>query len=108
LCGYQLWLHANSPATKEQSAINADLKTELLRIGNDAKTPLRTATSHGGLEMRRFLVCEGKIDPLSALRWDDDGQLVLIEETRKHQENMPAILQLLRRQTEIASRSRKP
>lgn len=40
--------------------------------------------------------CIGKMNPLSALRRDDDRQMVLKEDTSENEQNMLAVLQLLR------------
>jgi hypothetical protein len=66
------------------------------RSGDEQQDPLRIATQLGDLEMCRLLICIGKMNPLSALRRDDDGQMVLKEDTSDNEQNMFAILQLLR------------
>jgi hypothetical protein len=43
------------------------------------------------------------MNPLSALRRDDDGQMVLKEETSENDENKFAILQLLRAHADAVS-----
>lgn len=65
---------------------------------DEQQDPLRIAVRLGDLEMCRLLVCIGKKNPLSALRRDDDGQMVLKEVTSENEQNMFAILQILRAQ----------
>lgn len=56
---------------------------------------LRIAARLGDLDMCYLLISIGKINPLSALPCDDDGQMVLEEITSENEENMFAILELL-------------
>ena len=67
--------------------------------------PLRIAVRLGDLDMCRLLISIGKMDPLSALRCDDDGQMVLSEETSENEQNIFAILQLLRTNADAGSTS---
>ncbi|KAG9231372.1 hypothetical protein BJ875DRAFT_383133 [Amylocarpus encephaloides] len=75
------------------------------RSGDEQQDPLRIAARLGDLEMCRLLTCIGKMSPLSALRFDDDGQMVLKEETSENEHNMFAILQLLRAHADAGSTS---
>ncbi|KAF4467462.1 NACHT nucleoside triphosphatase [Fusarium albosuccineum] len=77
---------------------SAELKDELMR-GNTRNEPqrdaLRIAVRLGDLDMCRLLVCTGKMDPLSALTHDDNGQIVLKDETRENKKHSQEILHLL-------------
>lgn len=75
------------------------------RSGDEQQDPLRIAARLGDLEMCRLLICSGKMNPLSALRRDDDGQMVLKEETSENEQNRFAILQLLRAHADAVSTS---
>ena len=66
------------------------------RSRDEQHDPLRIAARLGDLDMCTILICIGNMNPLSALRRDDDGQMVLKEETSENEQNMVAILQLLR------------
>ena len=70
------------------------------QIGNGQQDPLQVAVQLGDTEMCHLLVCEGRMNPLSALTRGHDGQLVLKENTWINEE---AILQLLRKHANIAS-----
>lgn len=59
------------------------------------QNPLRMAVRLGDLEMCRLLLDIGKMDPLSALTQDQDGQTVLKDEFFENQKNIPIILQML-------------
>jgi hypothetical protein len=83
---------------------NAELKNELTRWvlrEEPQQNALRIAVRLGDLDMCRFLVCTG-MDPLSAMRRDDDGQLVLKDETRENKNNSLEILQVLCENIELA------
>jgi hypothetical protein len=75
------------------------------RSWDEQQDPLRIAARLGDLEMCRLLICIGKMDPLSALRRDDGGQMVLKEETSENEQNRFAILQLLRVHADAGSSS---
>lgn len=66
------------------------------RFGDEQQDALRTAVRLGDLDMCDLLIRIGKMRPLSALRRDDDGQMVLKDMTSENEQNMFAILQLLR------------
>jgi hypothetical protein len=66
---------------------------------------LRIAARLGDLEMCRLLIYISKMDPLSALRRDDGGQMVLKEETSENEQNRFALLQLLRVHADAGSSS---
>jgi ankyrin repeat protein len=73
------------------------------RSGDEQQDPLRIAARLGDLEMCRLLICIGKMNPLSALRRDNDGQTVLKEETSENEQNRLDILQLLRAHADAVS-----
>lgn len=73
------------------------------RSGDEQQDPLQIAARFGDLEMCRLLICIGKMNPLSALRRDDNGQMVLKEKTSDDDQNMFAILQLLRAHADAVS-----
>ena len=75
------------------------------RSWDGQQDPLRIAARLGDLEMCRLLICIGKMDPLSALRRDDGGQMVLKEETSENEQDRFAILQLLRVHADAGSSS---
>lgn len=75
------------------------------RSGDEREEPLRIAARLGDLDMCRLLIRIGKMNPLSALRRDDDGQTVLKEETSENEQNMFAILELLRAHADAESTS---
>ncbi len=75
------------------------------RSGDEQQDPLRIAARLGDVGMCRLLICIGKMNPLSALRRDDDGQMVLKEETSENEQNRFAILQLLRAHADAVSTS---
>lgn len=76
---------------------SAELKNELLRglRCEPQQNPLRIAVRLGDLDMCHLLVCTGKMDPLSAMTRDDEGQMVLKDETRGNKENSLEILHFL-------------
>jgi hypothetical protein len=73
------------------------------RSGDEQPDPLRIAARLGDLDMCVLLICVGKVNPLLALRRDDDGQMVLKEETSENEQNMIPILQLLRAHADAGS-----
>ena len=75
------------------------------RFWNEQQDPLRIAVWLGDLKMCSLLICIGKMDPLSALTRGHDGQMVLKDTPPNNQENMLAILQLLRTYANVASKS---
>jgi hypothetical protein len=75
------------------------------RSGDEQQDALRIGVRLGDLEMCRLLICIGKMNPLSALRLDGDGQMVLKEETSENEQNMFTILQLLRAHADAVSTS---
>ena len=73
--------------------------------GTEQQDPLRIAAELGDLDMCRLLICTGKMNPLSALRPDNDRQMILKEETSENEQNKFAILQLLRAHADTGSTS---
>ena len=73
--------------------------------GTEQQDPLRIAAELGDLDMCRLLICTGKMNPLSALRPDNDRQMILKEETSENEQNKFAILQLLCAHTDTGSTS---
>ncbi|KAL5371373.1 hypothetical protein DPSP01_014309 [Paraphaeosphaeria sporulosa] len=63
-------------------------------IGNGQQDPLQAAVQLGDIDMCHLLICEGKMNPLSALVRDHDGQLVVKDRPWMNEES---ILQLLRK-----------
>lgn len=70
---------------------------------DEQQDPLRIAVRLGDLDMCHLLVRIGKMNPLSAMARDDDGQMILKDETPENANNMLEILQFLR--ANIASTS---
>ncbi|KAF2472361.1 uncharacterized protein BDR25DRAFT_341809 [Lindgomyces ingoldianus] len=66
-------------------------------IVEEQQDPLQVALQLGDVEMCRLLICEGRINPLSALTRGRDGQLVM---KIKPWVNEEAILSLLRKHAE--------
>jgi hypothetical protein len=75
------------------------------RSGDEQQEPLRVAAQLGDLDMCCLLICIGKVNPLSALTRDDDGQMVLKDKTSENEQNRLAILQLLRAHADAGSTS---
>lgn len=71
----------------------------------EEQDPLRIAVRLGDLHMCYILICVGRMDPLSALTRNHDGQMVLKDTTPENQENMLAILELLHTYSNVASTS---
>ena len=69
-------------------------------FGDEQHDPLQLAVRMGDTDMCHLLICDGKMNPRSALTRRDDGQLVLKDKPRMDEE---AILQLLRTHAAIAS-----
>lgn len=65
-------------------------------FGDEQQDILRVAVRLGDLDMCRLLICTGRMNPLSALIRNNDGLLVLKEEVSGNQQNMFAIVQLVR------------
>jgi ankyrin repeat protein len=61
--------------------------------GDEQHDPLHMAVRLGDIDMCRLLICDGEVNPHSALTRGDDGQLVLKDKPSRNEEN---ILQLLR------------
>ncbi len=70
---------------------------------DEQQDPLRMAVRLGDLDMCCLLIGIGNVNPLSALTRGYDGQMVLKDESPENEENMPAILQLLSKNANIAS-----
>lgn len=62
---------------------------------DEQQDPLRIAVRLGDLDMCHLLVRIGKMSPLSAMTPDDDGQMILKDETPQNKNNMLEILQFL-------------
>jgi ankyrin repeat protein len=73
--------------------------------GDKQQDPLQIAVRLGDLNMCSLLICIGKMNPLSALRRDNDGQMILKEETSGNEQKKFAILQLLREHADGGSAS---
>ena len=63
------------------------------QFGDEQHDPLQIAVRLGDTDMCRLLICDGKMNPHSALTRGDDGQLVLKDKPWVNEET---ILQLLR------------
>jgi len=64
------------------------------QLGEGEQTnPLQVAVQHGDTEMCRLLLCEGKMNPLSSLKRNEDGEFVM---KKTPSMNGEIILQLLR------------
>ena len=66
--------------------------------GEERYEPLRLAARLGDLDMCDLLISVGKMDPLSALKYDDNGRAILKEETDENKYVRSDILRLLRKQ----------
>ena len=75
------------------------------RFWNEQQDPLRIAVRLGDLDMCHLLICIGKLSPLTALTRGFDGQMILKDTTSENQKNRPAILHLLQKYTDVASKS---
>merc|ERR1711881_754590 len=62
-------------------------------IDDGARSPLRLAVQNGDLEMCSLLICEGRMDPLVALRRNQDGKRVLKDEPRMNNETLLQMLE---------------
>lgn len=71
-------------------------------IGGGQQDPLQTAVQLGDAEMCRLLICEGKMNPVSALTYGHNGQLILRNNPCRNEED---ILQLLQEYAADASAS---
>jgi len=65
--------------------------------------PLRVAVRLGDLDMCGLLISIGNMNPLSALTYDSEGQMVLKDRSSENERNMPQILQLLCSHVDVAS-----
>lgn len=70
---------------------------------NGHQDPLRTAVQSSDLDMCYLLICIGNLNPVTALSWNSEGQLVLKDRSPENKENMLQILQLLCSHADIAS-----
>jgi ankyrin repeat protein len=70
---------------------------------DEQRNPLRAAVQLDDLDMCRLLISVGKMDPLSALTCDSEGQINLKDTSPENEENMLEILQLLCTHADIAS-----
>ncbi|MCJ1398882.1 hypothetical protein MMC11_002083 [Xylographa trunciseda] len=75
------------------------------RFWNEEQDPLRIAVRLGDLNMCDLLIGVGRMSPLSALTRGHDGQMILKDTTAENEDNMMAILELLRRYASVASKS---
>ncbi|KAI9652058.1 MAG: hypothetical protein M1831_007250 [Alyxoria varia] len=74
-------------------------------VGYEQHHPLRMAVQLEDFDMCFLLIHNGKMNPLFALKRDHDDELVLKDEILGNEENMAAILQLLREGANAVSTS---
>ncbi|POR39645.1 Vegetative incompatibility protein HET-E-1 [Tolypocladium paradoxum] len=73
------------------------------RLGDEQQEALRIAARLGDLDMCGLLIRIGKMNPLSAMTRDEDGQMVLKDQASENEQNMLAILESLRAHADAGS-----
>ncbi|KAF2721180.1 hypothetical protein K431DRAFT_312687 [Polychaeton citri CBS 116435] len=71
---------------------------------SEQQDPLRTAVRLGDLEMCRILISIGNVNPLTALKRGENGQMELMDKKLENDEHMPDLLRLLSEHANIASK----